>query len=114
VADDGDLASSFDGAGQGERTHGAADRPGDDVPRVTQPDELVCGDTEYRRHKGIQPCINASQRHQRKGFGEIGRVQAGMVVSRHGAMIRIDDGFKQAHGILCLFDWAGDVRASVL
>ena len=41
VADDGDLASALDRARQRERAHRAAQRAGDDVARVAQPDELL-------------------------------------------------------------------------
>ena len=98
VADDGDFLPALDRARQRKRPHRAgAHRAGDDVARVAQPDELIFRHAEHRGEQRIQPHVNARQRDDRQFVGEICRVQTGIRVARHRAVVRFNDGFKEAH-----------------
>ena len=97
VADDGDFLAALDGAGQRQRPHGAGERPGDDVARVPQPDELFGGQRERVRENRIQPRINARERNDRQLSLEIRRMQTGRRVTLHRPVVRINDGFEEVH-----------------
>ena len=75
VADDGDFAPALDRARQRQRAHGAAQRAGDDVARVAQPDELLGGQRQRVRKKSVQPRVNARQRDDRQRVRKIRRMQ---------------------------------------
>ncbi len=121
VADDGDFLAALDRARQRERPHGAAQRLGDDVARVAQPDELFGGQRQRVREKRIQARVNARQRDDRQRVRELRRMQSGAGVTGHRPVVRINDGFKEAHKVylICLAVWgrrqiifAGDDFAS--
>ena len=97
VADDGDLLAALDRARQRERPHGAAQRRGDDVARVAQPDELVARNAEHVREQRVQARINARQRDDRQVVGEVRRTQARAGVTGHRPVVRVNDGFEEAH-----------------
>src|SRR5689334_23280469 len=97
VADDGDFFSTFEGASQRKRTGRAAQRAGDDVAGIAQPNELVAGQTENIREKSIEPRINAGERHDRKFIGKVIWMQPRMVITLHCAVIGVDDRFEEAH-----------------
>jgi hypothetical protein len=46
----------------------------------------------------MQPRVEASQDHGRQRVGKFIRSQARLLVAAQGAVVRIDDGFKEAHG----------------
>jgi len=98
VTDDDDFAPALHRARQRQRTHRAAHRSGDDVPGVAQPDEVRLGNAEHLRHERIQTRIDARQCDDRERIGKLRRVQSGAVITGERAVIRINDGFKQAHG----------------
>src|ERR1019366_1965941 len=97
VADDGDFASALDGAGQGDGAHGAAQRAGDDVAGVAQPDEILFRQAEDPGKEAVQARVNAGQGNDGEFGGEIGDVDAGGDVAGDLAMIGIWVGIKQAH-----------------
>jgi hypothetical protein len=102
VADDGDFLATLHRARQRERTHRAAQRRGDDVARVAQPDELLARQAERVREKRVQARVNACQRDDRQFVREIRRVQARRIVTGNRAVIRVNDGFKKFHLIFAL------------
>ena len=98
MADDGDFLAAFDRAGQRQRAHRAElNGLGDDVARVAQPDELVRRQRQRIREKRVQPRVNARQRDDRQLVREIRRMQAGFLVTGHRPVVRINNGFKEAH-----------------
>ena len=97
VADDRDLASALDRARQRERAHRAAQRAGDDIARVAQPDEILGGQRQRVRKKSVQARVNASQRDDGQCVREICRMQAGARVTGNRAVIRVNDGFEKVH-----------------
>jgi hypothetical protein len=97
VPDHCDFLSALDRAGQGQRAQGAAQRAGDDVTRVPQPDELVARQAEHVREQGVQPRVHACQRDHRQFILKIRDVDTGGGITRDRPVIGIDNGFKQAH-----------------
>ena len=97
VADERDLLAALDGASQRQRAHRAAQRTGDDIARVAQPDELLLRHAEHFRNEPVQARINARECHHRQRVGEFGRVQRGLRSGRDSAMVCFNDGFEQVH-----------------
>ena len=87
------------------RTH----RVEDDVARVAQPDELLRRQRERVRKKRVQPRINARERDDRQFVRKIRRMQTGFLVTGHRPVVRINDGFEEAHKVylICLMFWDG-------
>jgi len=97
MADDGDLASALDRASQGDGAHGAAQRAGDDVAGVAQPDEMLFRQAEDAGEEAVQARVNAGQRDDGQFVGEIGDADAGAVVTGNRAMIGIENGIEESH-----------------
>ena len=97
VADNGDLLAAFHGASQRQRPHGTADRAGDDIAGVSQPDKLLWRDPEHGRQKRVEPRVDASQGDERQLILKIRWVQAGIRITGQRAVVGIDNGFEQAH-----------------
>src|SRR5438552_11795771 len=97
VADDGDLLAALDGAGQCQRTQGAAERAGDDVAGVAQPDELLAWQAQHVRKKGIESRIDARQRDDRQFSFEFRRMQPSARIALYRPVIGGYDGFNEEH-----------------
>ena len=72
-------------------------RAGDDVARVAQPDELLGRQRQRIWEKCIQARVNARQRDDRQFVREIRRMQSGARVTGHRPVVRVNDGFEEAH-----------------
>ncbi len=93
VPNDRDALAAFKRAGQRQRAHGAAERAGDDVARVAQPDELLLGHAQHLRQQTVEPHVNARQRHQRQLALEVRRVYSRRGVTGQRPVIGVNDGF---------------------
>jgi hypothetical protein len=105
MADDGDFPAAFDRAGQRQRPHGTAQRLGDDVARVAEPDELFSRQPERVREIGVQPRVNAREGDHRQFVREIRRMQTGFLVAGRRPVVRVNDGFKKSHNLGRLLTW---------
>lgn len=97
VADDGDFLATLDRAGQRQRPQGAAQRGGDDVARVAQPDEFFRRQRQRIREIGVEPRVNARERDDWQFVREVRRMQSSRRVTGHRPVVRVNNGFKQAH-----------------
>jgi hypothetical protein len=91
------FAPALDRAGQGERTHGAAQGAGDEIAGIAQPDEIFRRQSEGIWKKGVQARIDAGQRDHRQGIGKIPRMQAGGRIAGDSPVVGVQDGFKKTH-----------------
>ena len=97
MADNGDLLAAFHGASQRQRPHGTADRAGDNIAGVSQPDKLLLRDPEHGRQKRVEPRVDASQGDDRQLVRKIRWMQASIRITGQRTVVGIDDSFEQAH-----------------
>ena len=90
-------AAAFDRARQRERAGHRTHRIEDDVAGVAQPDELLRRQRQHVRKERIQPRVNARQRNDRQFVRKIRRMQAGFRIPGHRPVVRVNDGFEEAH-----------------
>jgi hypothetical protein len=90
-------------------------RSGDDIAGVAQPNELFLWHAEDLRKYGVQAYVNARECDEWQFISEFGWMQTSVGVTSESAVIRVDDGFHQAHDAildLALTECPGSLRSS--
>jgi hypothetical protein len=98
MADDGDFLAAFDRACQRERAHHGTGGIGDNIAGSAEPNELIFRNAEDRRQQPIEARVYARQCDEREFVSKISGMHPGVLIASQRAMIRIYNGFEQAHG----------------
>jgi hypothetical protein len=97
MPDDGNLLPSLDGASQSQRTHRAAQRACDDIPRISEPDEVPFWNSQHSRKKSIQADIYACQGDDGEFISKFRRMQSSSRIAGQSPVVCSYDGFEKAH-----------------